>query len=222
LISRRILFAILALMLAVPSAADAAGESDGVRQSFQTLKVALLRDRGAEAVRLVSRSTLALSGRVRELALYGSKAELEAQPTAMLAAVLSLRRSVGAQKLQSMPPRDLVAYAVDTNLTRDGPIAGIDLGGVRVNQGFAAADIVSDGPFPVSQLQFVKEEGFWKLDLSDIAYGQTALDKFVAALAPNDGAVRQSMRNELVLAMIAANSGGGIDGSIWQPPLQRP
>jgi hypothetical protein len=73
----------------------------------------------------------------------------------------------------------------------------------------------------VSQLQFAKEDGLWKLDLTDIAYGQTALDKFVAAMAPNNTAVQQSMRNELVMAMIAAQN-GGVDGSIWQPPLRRP
>ena len=222
LISRPTVFLIFGLIFAFPPAAGAAGEADAVRQSFQALKTALLQDRGDDAARLVSRSTLALSDKARDLALYGSQAELESQPTAILAAALSLRQSIGPQKLRSLPPHDLVAYVVDTNLTRDGPVAGIDLGGVRVDQASAIADVVSDRPFPVSQLQFAKEEGFWKLDLTDIAYGQTALDKFVAALAPNNSAVQQSMRNELILAMISASTETGIDGSIWQPPLRRP
>jgi hypothetical protein len=221
LISRPTVFLILALMFTFSPAAGAAGEADAVRQSFQALKTALLQDRGEEAARLVSRSTLALSDKARDLALYGSQAELEAQPTALLTAALSLRQSIGAQKLSSMPGRTLVVYVVDTNLTRDGPVANIDLGGVRVDQESAIADLVSDQPFPVSQLQFAKEDGLWKLDLTDIAYGQTALDRFVAAMAPNNTAVQQSMRNELVMAMIAAQN-GGVDGSIWQPPLRRP
>ena len=222
LISRPIVFLIFGLIFAFPPVVSAAGEADAVRQSFHALKAALLQNQGDEAARLVSRSTLALSEKARDLALYGSKAELEAQPTAMLAAALSLRQSIGAQKLRSLPPHDLVAYVVDTNLTRDGPVAGIDLGGVNVNHTNAVANVVSERPFPVSQLQFAKEGGFWKLDLSDIAYGQTALDDFVAALAPNNNAVQKSMRNELILAMISANTGTGVDGSIWQPPLRRP
>jgi hypothetical protein len=189
-------------MFGFPAVAHAAGEADAVRQSFQALKTALLLDRGEEAARLISSSTLALSDKARDLALYGSRAELEAQPTAM-------------------PGRALVAYVVDTNLTRDGPVAGIDLGGVRIDRANATADIVSDQPFPVTQLQFAKEDGFWKLDLTDIAYGQTALDEFVAAMAPNNTAVQHSMRNELVLAMLAAQN-GGVGSSIWQPPLRRP
>jgi hypothetical protein len=138
-----------------------------------------------------------------------------------LTAALSLRQTIGAAQLRAMPGRALVAYVVDTNLTRDGPVAGIDLGGVRIDRANATADIVSDQPFPVTQLQFAKEDGFWKLDLTDIAYGQTALDEFVAAMAPNNTAVQHSMRNELVLAMLAAQN-GGVGSSIWQPPLRRP
>jgi len=220
--SRPVVFFILALMFAFPPAADAAGEADAVRQSFHALKAALLQDRGAEAARLVSRSTLALSDKARDLALYGSKAELEAQPTAMLAAALSLRQSIGSRKLQSLPARDLVAYVVDTNLTHDGPVAGIDLGGVRVDRQVAAADVLSDGSFPISQLQFAKEEGLWKLDLTDVAYGDTAVDRLARMMSPGSPDGQRALRNELVLAMIAANAGTGVDGAIWQPPLRRP
>jgi hypothetical protein len=222
LISRPTVFLFLALMIALAPAANAAGEADAVRQSFHALKAALLQNRGDEAARLVSRSTLVLSDKARELALYGSRAELEAQPTAMLAAVLSLRQSIGPQKLQSMPARDLVAYVVDTDLTRDGPVAGIDLGGVRVDRQAAAADVLSDGSFPVSQLQFSKEEGLWKLDLTDIAYGSTAIDRLAQMMSPGSPGGQRALRNELVLAMIAANAGTGVDGSLWQPPLRRP
>ena len=222
MISRPIVLLIFGLIFALPPAASAAGEADAVRQSFLALKTALLQDRGEEAARLVSRSTLALSDKARDLALYGSKAELEAQPTALLAAALSLRQSIGPQKLRSMPARDLVAYVVDTNLTRDGPVAGIDLGGVRVDRQSAAADVLSDGAFPVSQLQFAKEEGLWKLDLTDIAYGDTAIDRLAQMMSPGSPGGQRALRNELVLAMVAANAGTGVDGSLWQPPLRRP
>lgn len=222
LILRPTIFLIFALLCALPPDAGAAGEADAVRQSFQSLKSALLQDRGEEAARLVSRSTLALSDKARDLALYGSKAELEAQPTAMLAAALSLRQSIGPQKLQSLPARELVAYVVDTDLTRDGQVARIDLGGVRVDRQSAAADVLSDGPFPVSQLQFAKEEGLWKLDLTEIAYGDTAIDRLAQMMSPGSPGGQQALRNELVLAMIAANAGTVVDGTLWQPPLRRP
>lgn len=222
LISRPIVFLILGLIFAFPPVVSAAGEADAVRQSFHALKAALLQNQGDEAARLVSRSTLALSEKARDLALYGSKAELEAQPTAMLAAALSLRQSIGPQKLSSMPARDLVAYVVDADLTRDGPVAGIDLGGVRVDRRAAAADVLSDGAFPVTQLQFSKEEGLWKLDLTDIAYGSTAIDRLAQMMSPGSPGGQRVLRNELVLAMIAANAGTGVDGSLWQPPLRRP
>lgn len=212
----------IALTLGFPAAANAASEATAVRQSFHGLKTALLQNRGADAVGLISQSTLALSEKARDLALYATKAELESQPTAMLAAALSLRSSIAPQDLQRMPARDLVAYVVDTDLTRDGPVAAIDIGGVRVERETAIADVVSNRPFPVSQLQFNREQGVWKLDLRDVAYGDTAIDRMARMMSPGSAAGQRALRNEMIFAMIAAQADSGIDGSIWQPPYRRP
>ena len=183
MIYRLTLVATLALTLGGATDALAASEAASVRQSFHGLKTALLQNRGEDAVGLVSQSTLALTEQARDLALYGTQAELEAQPTAMLVAALSLRQSIPAADLRSMPAHDLVAHVVNTDLTRDGSVAGIEIGGVRVDRGTALADIVSNRPFPVSQLRFNKEQGVWKLDLRDVAYGDTAIDRMARRLA---------------------------------------
>ena len=222
MIHRLTLVATLALALGGGTGVLAASEAAAVRQSFHGLKTALLQNRGEDAAGLVSQSTLALTEQARDLALYGTQAELEAQPTAMLVAALSLRQSIPAADLQSMPAHDLVAHVVNADLTRDSPVAGIDIGGVRVDRGTALADVVSNRPFPVSQLRFNKEQGVWKLDLRDVAYGDTAIDRVARRLAGGSAAGRQALRNEMVLAMIAMQGGSGIDASIWQPPLRRP
>ena len=219
---RPALFLAIALTFGFAPTADAASEASGVRQSFHGLKAALLQNRGDDAVGLISQSTLALSEKARDLALYATKAELEGQPTAMLAAALSLRNSIAPQDLRRMPARDLVAYVVDTDLTQDGPVAAIDIGGVRVDREMAIADVVSNRPFPVSQLQFNKEQGVWKLDLRDIAYGDTAIDRVARMMSPDSAAGQRALRNEMILAMIAAQAGSGVDSAIWQPPFQRP
>jgi hypothetical protein len=221
LIHRLTLVAILALALGGATGALAASEAAAVRQSFHGLKTALLQNRGEDAAGLVSQSTLALTEQARDLALYGTQAELEAQPTAMLVAALSLRQSIPAADLQSMPAYDLVAHVVNTDLTRDGSVVAIDIGGVRVDRGTALADVVSNRPFPVSQLRFNKEQGVWKLDLRDVAYGDTAIDRVARRLAGGSAAGQQALRNEMILAMLAMQ-GSGIDASIWQPPLRRP
>jgi len=218
---RLALIATLVLALGGATGALAANEAAAVRQSFHGLKTALLQNRGEDAAGLVSQSTLALTERARDLALYGTQAELEAQPTAILVAALSLRQSIRPDELRSMPAHDLVAHVVNTDLTRDGPVAAIDIGGVRVDQGTALADVVSNRPFPVSQLRFNKEQGVWKLDLRDVAYGDTAIDRVARRLAGGSAAGQQALRNEMILAMLAMQ-GSGIDASIWQPPLRRP
>jgi len=221
LIRRLALLAALALTLAGATGALAASEAAAVRQSFHGLKTALLQNRGEDAAGLVSQSTLALTEQARDLALYGTQAELEVQPTALLVAALSLRQSIPPQELQSMPAHDLVAHVVNTDLTRDAPVAGIDIGGVRVDRQTALADVVSSRPFPVSQLRFNKEQGVWKLDLHDVAYGDTAIDRVARRLSPGSESGQRALRNEMILAMIAMQS-GGVDASIWQPPFRRP
>jgi hypothetical protein len=222
MVRRLSLIVTLALALAGATGALAASEAGAVRQSFQGLKTALLQNRGEDAAGLVSLSTLALTEQARDLALYGTQAELEAQPTALLVAVLSLRQSIPPRDLESMPAHELVAHVVNADLTRDAPVAGIDIGGVRVDRQTALADIVSTRPFPVSQLRFNKEQGVWKLDLSEVAYGDTAIDRVARRLSPGSTAGQRSLRNEMILAMIAMQSGSGIDASIWEPPLRRP
>jgi hypothetical protein len=222
LIRRLVLFSAFALTLGGAADAFAASEAASVRQSFHGLKAALLQNRGEDAAGLVSQSTLALTEQARDLALYGTQAELEAQPTAMLVAALSLRQTIPPRDLQSMPAHDLVAHVVNTDLTRDGPVAGIDIGGVRVDRETALADIVSNRPFPVAQLRFNKEQGVWKLDLREVAYGDTAIDRVARRISPGSVAGQQALRNEMILAMLAMQTGAGIDASIWQPPFPRP
>lgn len=219
---RPTLFLATALMLGLAAPVDAASEAGAVRQSFYSLRTALQQNRGEEAARHVSAATLAAVERARDLALYGTKPELEAQPTAMVTAVLSIRRSIAPQDLQRMPARDLVVYAVDNDLTRDGPVGAMDIGGVRVGRGTAVADLISNQPVPVRQLQFNKEDGVWKLDLSGVAYGDTAIDRVARTISPGNAAGQQAVRNELILAMLAAQGGAGVDASIWQPPFRRP
>jgi hypothetical protein len=210
------------LTFGLTAAAQAASDAAAVRDSFYSLRTALQENRGDDAARHVSAATLAAVERARDLALYGTKPELEAQPTALLVAALSLRRSVAPQDLQRMPARDLVAYAVDNDLTRDRPVAAMDIGGVRVGQQTAVADLISKQPLPVNQLQFSKEDGLWKLDLSQIAYGDTAIDRVARTVSPGDAAGQRAVRTELVLVMLATQEGAAIDGSLWQPPYRRP
>jgi hypothetical protein len=221
-IRRSILMLLFAAAIAANAGAAAADEAAAVRRSFDGLKAALLGDRGPEAARLLSRSTLAAAEEARDLALYAGKAELEAQPTALLLAALSLRGNVDARRLRAMSGADVAAHAVSADLTRDSAVASLQPAAIRAGPAVALVELASDRALPVSQLRFRKEDGLWKLDLAETARGDTALDRLARSLAAGNEAARRAMRNEMILALLAASSGVPADSSIWQPPLRRP
>lgn len=190
-------------------------DEEQVENAFYAYKVAILNDRGAEAVGLLSRSTVDYYERMRHLALYATKAELEKESTINLMHALALRLRVPTDELHEMNGRSVLEHALDRGWVEKNSVAAFEVRDIRVSEETAAVEIASEHEPGTAQMRFVREQGEWKLDLTFLMQG--AGEQLEALARQQD-----LSREEFLLIMLSGMSGGAATEAIWEPPLKRP
>lgn len=191
-------------------------EKDRVYFSFNTFKKAVSNHRGQNAVAMLCESTLDYFDRVRELALYGTKEELDAQPLINRMQILTFRHRVSADQLQTMPTPELLAHAFDQGWMMRNVMRHMGIGAVSVDGSRAFGDVRAAGePVKGKKLLFCKESDKWRFDLLMI------IDHSGEQL---EGLVRyqDQEENELLMALLTRTSRVIVPETIWNPPFQKP
>lgn len=155
-----------------PSPADSAveGQSSGsaesaIRGVFDSYRSALLAGDGAAAYEFLSQSSIDFYVEMRDLALTAPRAELVARSLVDRLHVLTLRYVLAPQRLESMEPVDVVAYAVESGLIGQGTLQQQGLDEITVDGDEAEATILSEGSGTEFTYSFVQDPGGWKMDL---------------------------------------------------------
>jgi hypothetical protein len=207
------LFGVAVLLTGVATYAQTADQSE-VTAVFDAYKTAIMNDRGQEAAVLLSRSTVAYFEQMRDVALYGSRQELNQLSTINLLQTLIMRDRVPAERLVEMSGVALLGYAIDQGWIGKNSVAPLKAQRVYVVGDTAVLDVASERGPGKAQLRFKREASGWRLDLSSVIQaGSDQLDSVAKQ--------RGSSREELVLSLLSATSGRQVESSIWQPPLQR-
>lgn len=138
-----------------------------VEAAFEAYRDAAAADDGAVAAAWVTQETLRHAAKLRDLALYATLEELEAEPVGSEMHVLYLRMRLSPEKLEAMSPREVFAFAVErgfiTNLWR----AEDELRGVEQDEnGLELAALRYRGARQMEPaLRFQREAGGWRIDL---------------------------------------------------------
>lgn len=187
---------------------------EAVRQSFAEYKRAVMAADGAAAAGLLSTATVQWYGKIQDLALHGSKQEVEQLGPLEKIQVLASRQRVPADELRTMSPRQLVAYSVRKGFVDKVGTGRSELGTVTASGGTAVANVLLGGKDSGQQYHFVREDGRWLFDqLPTLATSEEGLK---AAAAQRGMPVDQ-----FVQALIESGSGKKITEDLWQPPFPR-
>ncbi|MBK5228932.1 MAG: hypothetical protein JJE05_10530 [Actinobacteria bacterium] len=158
-----------------PSPADTAVEEQSpgsaesaIRGVFDDYRAALLAGDGAAAHGFLSQASIDFYVEMRDLALTAPRSELEARSLVERLHVLTLRYVLAPQRLESMEPVDVIAYAVESGLIGQGTLQQQELDEVTVDGDEAEATIVSEGSGTEFTYGFVEDPGGWKMDLLGI------------------------------------------------------
>lgn len=187
---------------------------EAVRQSFAEYKRAVMADDGAAAAAQLSAPTVQWYGQMQDLALHGSKEELEQLGPLEKIQVLAFRQRVPADELRTMTPRQLVAYSVTHGWIGKVGTGRSELGTVAASSGTAVANVLLGGKDSGQQYHFVREDGRWLFN--QLPTLEASADALKAAAAQRGVPVDQ-----FVQELIESGSGKKITPDLWQPPFPR-
>jgi hypothetical protein len=208
---RSLLSLLFVVLLALPLPA-AAASTDDVKESFLAYKSAILASDGAAAADLVTQGSRELYRRYAVDAATLDRDGLDQLHVTDRVSVLLLRHSLQRSALESMSGGEVIAYSVDQGWIGKDSVARLNLGNFQVD-GNAASGVVLDAagresPF---KLEFLKEEGRWRLDLLKM------LEMTRMAIVY---AVQQTGMSEtdFVLYVLELSTGRTPGPEIWNPP----
>jgi hypothetical protein len=158
-------------------------------------------------------ASLAEWAQERNLALHGSRAEVEALSPGRRLAVLALRHAQPVFLLREGSPTELTSAAVRAGLLDRAALDAIELGDVARLAADRASGLVLAAGLPSGfRAGFVRERGSWCLDLpSSLAAAGRVVSQTARATGLEETAV--------ILNLIAAASGEPVSEAIWQPLL---
>lgn len=200
-----------AMVSAVPAYAD---DADDIRAVFTRYQQAALTHDGATAAGLVTPGSLDHYRRLRDLALRGSRSEVEALPMTDRLLVFRMRHEFTAAELQPMTGADLVRTSIEEAWSAPKALVPITIASVAVIADAAVAMPTRAGdPVPIRLLFRPNTDG-WQLDLVELARGaDTALE---AALRVRANRAKVDL-DTVTRWAIEDTSGHLVDKDLWVP-----
>jgi hypothetical protein len=178
-------------------------EAEAVRDVVRQYQAAVDRGDGAAAARLVTAETREYFGRMRDLAVSASEAEVRAAPLVERINILMFRHRVPAGELRALAAAEAFAYTIENGWVdaMDGDEVA-DLGEVFGEGGRAVLRYGEDIPF-------VRENGAWRWDMMSVIRGVGA----------EIGADLESPEeeNEFLMMVLRMSNGQTPTADIWQP-----
>ena len=185
-------------------------EDDLVRASFSAYKSAILNDKGEEAVKYVDSRTIKYYDKILGLVKTADSTTVDRLGLMDKIMVLTVRSKVTPQEVRSFDGSKLLVYAIKSGMVGKNSVSTISVGDVRVDGNFATGQFVNNSVKTPLNLQFYKEGGSWKSDL-------TAL--FPASAGSMKSMVERSGKteNEFILFVLETLTGKKQDATIWKP-----
>jgi hypothetical protein len=135
--------------------------------AFAAYRDAVAADDGRTAGALVTSETLEHAAYLRDLALYATRAELEAEPVGAEMHVLLLRLRLSAVELEAMDDRAVFAFGVEHGFISNLWQARDELRQFQPEPsgaGWAGRRVRREREVG-ARLRFLREDGEWRLDL---------------------------------------------------------
>lgn len=171
---------------------------------------AVLNRSGAVTANRVTTSTLEYYDEVRKLAIYADQKQLEGMVLAKRITVLGMRHRIDVHQLSKMTGKELLIYAVDKGWIGKNNTSEVGLGKISITGNQASAVAMQGGKPSPLMIQFLKEDGVWRLDLMRLmALANAAFDQ----VCKQSGMPEQ----EFIKAMLENISGKKVTEELWKP-----
>lgn len=207
---RRVPFLLVLVLLLLPETVKAT--PDAVEEAFQAYKQALLTSNGEKAAEVVTQSSHDLYRDYAEQALSLDRAAIGRLHIADRITVLLLRHDLAPERLAEMTGGEVITHAVRKGWISKEGTSKLLLGNFEVDRDFATGTVLhNDGSESSFKLEFVKEDGQWRLDLVRmLELARIGIQHAVEQTGMNE--------DEFVLFLLEFSTGRKADASIWDAP----
>jgi hypothetical protein len=143
-------------------------EAPAVVAAYDTYKTAALANDGDAARAALTDTAAVLYDDMREHALTGKVETVNALPMSERILVYAIRADFEADELRAMTGVDMLQAAIDWGIAGDNVVESLSLGGVQVSNDTATAKIVWQNEVSPFRVEFVRQGGVWKFDLTSM------------------------------------------------------
>ncbi len=203
---------VIGVFLALLAAPAAAAPQDDVAGTFKAYQAALLATDGEKAAEVVTQGSRDLYRHYANQALTLDHAALMRVHLADRLTILLLRHSVERERLMLMSGGEIIAYAVEQGWISKEGTAGIHLGNYQVSGETATGTLLrTDGSFTNFKLEFLKEDGVWRLNLKQmLEFARIGIEYAVQQAGMSE--------DEFILTLLEYSTGRKPGPDIWNPP----
>lgn len=217
----RLILVVVALTAAGCSGGDddpgspAGSENEGaaVVAAFDDYKSALIAQDGEAAAGIAADPTLDYYDEMRALALTATRREVKRLRLGDQLFALGLRHFLPPARLQKMDGFKVFEYSVDEGMISENAVSKMEATDADVSGDRALLSIEIGGKPAPFTFVFVREDGSWKIDMTELL---KASDAGFQSLADQSGKSDDAFLMQLLTSM----SGTRPSKDIWKPPAR--
>jgi hypothetical protein len=203
------LMLILPLLLML-SGCSRPSEEEAVRKTFHAYKSAIMNDDGEAAYGLVDQNTRDWYSTTLDRVLTWDREQIMTLGVLDRMQVILIRHRIPKQDLLQMTAKQLIVHAVNQGWVGKNSASGIEVGAIDVQGDFATGVVRSNGIESPLRFHFYKEEGGWRLDLTEmIKWGEAAFIQQIEQSGETE--------NDFIFRLTRIVTGKPVDETIWAP-----
>jgi hypothetical protein len=137
-----------------------------IRKNFDSYKTFLCNGNGGEAANLVDSHTIKYYGDIIELVKNADSLKVESLSILDKIMVLIVRQRVSKENILNFDGKALLIHAINNGMIDKNGAGSLTIGDVTVNNNSAKGQLIFNGTGTPYFLNFYKENGQWKYDLT--------------------------------------------------------
>jgi hypothetical protein len=183
-------------------------EAELIRKNFDSYKAFLYNGNGGEVANLIDSQTIKYYGDIIELVKNADSLKVESLSLLDKITVLLVRQSVSKENILTFDGKALLIHAINNGMIDKTSARSFTIGDITVDNNFAKGQIIANGTASPLFLNFYKENGQWKFDLTSLfPIGIPALQKLEKELGERG----------FIDAMLSAGNGNKQSQNVWRP-----
>ena len=183
-------------------------EVELIRKNFESYKAFLYNSNGVEATNLVDSHTIKYYSDIIELVKNADSLKVESLPLLDKMMVLVVRQRVSVENILKFDGTALLIHAINNGMIDKNNIGSFTIGDITIENNFAKAQIIFNGIKSPYFLNFYKESGQWKYDLSSsFPIGLPAIEKLTKEIGERG----------LINLMLSYGNQENTNKNVWMP-----